>query len=565
MTSPEFMQSDERNTTEAGFAGWAAASTADAFLQTGRAPMGRHVAGDGFLAGLAQHASGAPIIGFGDPREREPFIARIRATGSDARVGFIDHRFPERLAGPGHLITHAPDLAHRAWHRTRRAPGGYSVIGVTHSLSGTIVREAICAMSTAPVALHDALVCTSRAAHGVVTRLIEAQEEDLRRRLGATRFPRPQLPIIPLGVETASFSPQDSQNRELRARERERLGLSGDDLMILSVGRLDPLSKAWPMPLLVALSRVESTRRIKLVMAGSSPPGPGPGGSDGAQSISAHLQDTARAIDPRLDLVVRPDLSAPDLRSVYAAADVFAAMSDNIQETFGLAVIEAMAAGLPVVVSDWSGYRDLVREAIDGFLVPTRMPPESFSERVAGLHEAQQIGYREYAGAVSALTVVDVDTCADRIGALAADPELRARMGEAARARAVQQYDWAVVIGQYRALIDACAERRAAGSSVRFAAPAHPSPFGLFGEFASKRLEMTTMVAPGEADLIKTARLQPMPLGAYCGAEAVTIMARLGSEPMPLQALLGRCRDIDPGRVTATVMALSKIGALRLS
>ena len=76
---------------------------------------------------------------------------------------------------------------------------------------------------------------------------------------------------------------------------------------------------------------------------------------------------------------------------------------------------------------------------------------------------------------------------------------------------------------------------------------------------------MATMVAPGEADLIKTARLQPMPLGAYCGAEAVTIMARLGSEAMPLQALLGRCRDIDPGRVTATVMALSKIGALRLS
>ncbi|KPQ09032.1 MAG: Glycosyltransferase [Saliniramus fredricksonii] len=563
MTSPEFLQSDERSTTEAGFSGWAVASTADAFPQPGRAPMGRHVAGEGFLSGLARHAQDEPIAGFGDLREKEPFEARIRAAGSQRRIGFIDHRFPERLAGPGNLITHAPDLAHRAWQRTRRAPDGYSLVGVTHSLSGTIVREAICAMSTAPVATHDALVCTSRAAHGVVTRLLEAQEEDLRRRLGATRFPRPQLPIIPLGVETAAFSPQDSQNRELRARERERLGLSGDDLMVLSVGRLDPLSKAWPMPLLVALSRVESMRRIKLVMAGSSPPGPS--GHDAAQCISRHLRDTARAIDPRLDLVVRPDLTAQDLRAAYAAADVFAAMSDNIQETFGLAVIEAMAAGLPVVVSDWSGYRDLVREAIDGFLVPTRVPPESFSERVAGLNEAQQIGYREYAGAVSALTVVDVDTCADRIGTLAADPELRARMGEAARARAVQQYDWAVVIGQYRALIDACAERRAAGSSVRFAAPAHPSPFGLFGEFASTRLEMATMVAPGEADLIKTARLQPMPLGAYCGAEAVTIMARLGSEAMPLQALLGCCRDIDPGRVTATVMALSKIGALRLS
>ena len=41
---------------------------------------------------------------------------------------------------------------------------------------------------------------------------------------------------------------------------------------------------------------------------------------------------------------------------------------DNAQETFGLAVAEAMAAGLPLVASDWSGYRDLVRDGIDGYL-----------------------------------------------------------------------------------------------------------------------------------------------------------------------------------------------------
>ena len=44
---------------------------------------------------------------------------------------------------------------------------------------------------------------------------------------------------------------------------------------------------------------------------------------------------------------------------------------DNPQETFGLAVAEAMAAGVPLVVSDWNGYRDLVRDGIDGFRVPT--------------------------------------------------------------------------------------------------------------------------------------------------------------------------------------------------
>ena len=58
-------------------------------------------------------------------------------------------------------------------------------------------------------------------------------------------------------------------------------------------------------------------------------------------------------------------------RHALAAADVAVSLVDNAQETFGLAVAEAMAAGLPLVASDWSGYRDLVRDGIDGYLIPS--------------------------------------------------------------------------------------------------------------------------------------------------------------------------------------------------
>ena len=51
----------------------------------------------------------------------------------------------------------------------------------------------------------------------------------------------------------------------------------------------------------------------------------------------------------------------------WAAADVFLSLVDNIQETFRLTPIEAMAAGLPVVVSDWDGYRYTVRDGETGF------------------------------------------------------------------------------------------------------------------------------------------------------------------------------------------------------
>ena len=58
-------------------------------------------------------------------------------------------------------------------------------------------------------------------------------------------------------------------------------------------------------------------------------------------------------------------------RQALTAADLAISLVDNSQETFGLAVAEAMASGLPVVASDWSGYRDLVRDGVDGFLIPS--------------------------------------------------------------------------------------------------------------------------------------------------------------------------------------------------
>ncbi len=54
----------------------------------------------------------------------------------------------------------------------------------------------------------------------------------------------------------------------------------------------------------------------------------------------------------------------------WAAADVFVSLSDNIQESFGITPVEAMAAGLPCLVSDWDGYRDTVVHGETGFRIP---------------------------------------------------------------------------------------------------------------------------------------------------------------------------------------------------
>lgn len=61
---------------------------------------------------------------------------------------------------------------------------------------------------------------------------------------------------------------------------------------------------------------------------------------------------------------------------LYSASDVFCSLVDNYQETFGLTLLEAMSHGLPVIASDFNGYRELVQPGITGFLVPTYASPD---------------------------------------------------------------------------------------------------------------------------------------------------------------------------------------------
>ena len=71
----------------------------------------------------------------------------------------------------------------------------------------------------------------------------------------------------------------------------------------------------------------------------------------------------------------------------FGAADLFVTVSDNLQETYGLTVIEAMASGLPVVAAGWNGYQETVRHGETGFLVPTHMvrtrDDEALLQRIA--------------------------------------------------------------------------------------------------------------------------------------------------------------------------------------
>ncbi len=120
-----------------------------------------------------------------------------------------------------------------------------------------------------------------------------------------------------------------------------------------------------------------------------------------------------------------------------------------------------MAAGLPLVVSDWDGYRSIVRDGVDGFLVPTLGAPAGpLGETLALLESLGVVDYPQYAGTTAQHTAVHVGRTAEALTRLIASPELRATMGAAGRRRARELFAWPVVVGRYQELFAELAERR---------------------------------------------------------------------------------------------------------
>jgi len=183
---------------------------------------------------------------------------------------------------------------------------------------------------------------------------------------------------------------------------------------------------------------------------------------------------------------------------------VFCSLSDNIQETFGIVPIEAMAAGLPVVVADWDGYKDTVRDGIDGFRIPTLMPGAGLGGDLALRHALEIDTYDMYCGHSCSLVAVEVQATAQAFVRLFESPALRQQMGEAGRQRAREVYDWAAIIPQYEALWAQLTEIRQAEAPKLNALP-HPwparmDPFHAFAAYPTRVLTEQTVLGLVDGD-----------------------------------------------------------------
>jgi len=391
----------------------------------------------------------------------------------------------------GVLLRGQPYLSELAWLRGAfRRPQAYSLVGLIHTLAPPTVREQIGAASMAPVQPWDALICTSPSVQRAVHSLFDQWEAYLQERLGASRCLRPHLPLIPLGVDLASMEAA-AQEQQARQQLRQQLGVAEHELLVLWVGRLSYFEKAFPQPLFQALGRAAQQlgQRLHLAMAGWFPNG------DHDQRLYA---EAAQTYCPGVPVHVLDGRDQALLSRCWAAADVFVSLVDNPQETFGLSPVEAMAAGLPVLVSDWDGYRYTVRHGVDGFCIPTLGGAGGgIGDELAARHSLGLMSYQDYVGSVAQHTAVDVHAAAAALVQLAQNPELRRRMGEAGRQNVRERFDWPVVIKQYLQLFDDLQQRRQAAQAdqPRQLHTLRGNPFDDFAGFATVQLQPHTRLA----------------------------------------------------------------------
>ena len=182
---------------------------------------------------------------------------------------------------------------------------------------------------------------------------------------------------------------------------------------LLFVGRLDP-RKGFDVAVRAFARLCDRYDDLAFVVVGTGP-------------YQSELDGLTPGVRQRI--VMLGDVDDDALPPLYAAADVFIAPAVG-SESFGTVLLEAMAAGRPIVASDIAGYREVVRADVDALVVGPR----------------------------------DVPGLADAIGRILDDPALANRLGLAARDR-VQQFAWAVVTDAVEQAYDEVVRTDAAASA----------------------------------------------------------------------------------------------------
>ncbi len=285
-----------------------------------------------------------------------------------------------------------PDIVHT--HNPK--PGVYGRLTAKAARVPVIVNtvHGLYALPEYPLAKRTVVYALERVASTCSDAELVQNPDDLET-LARLRVPRRKLHLLGNGIDLARFDPD--RLRPQRAAVRAELGLDDDAVVVGAVGRL-VVEKGYRELLAAAVRLHELERRAVLVVVGHDEP-------DKEDAITA--EDKARAAATG---AVRFVGARDDVERVLTAFDVFVLAS--WREGFPRSAMEAAAMGLPIVITDIRGCREVVDDGVNGTRVPVR----------------------------------DEHALVQALADLVQDAGLRARYGEAGRHKATREFDQQRVI-----------------------------------------------------------------------------------------------------------------------
>ena len=395
----------------------------------------------------------------------------LESIGAASKVKLFDRlALFENLKKNAYTVFHQSD--HIAYFNSlchlRNQIGSFPVTSFIHSLSYQSFMGKYLEMICGGVTSQDILICSSLSGKQVLKNCFQQIAQQLNLHL-----PPVQMEVIPLGVEGDDFPPIDPQDC------RRKLGFPNEEVIGLCFGRFSDYDKMDLFPLFQAFRYIyPQGAPWRLILAGSIQ-------SENYFKI-LELWIRTLGISNRVTVVTNP--SDAEKANLYRAANFFISLSDNPQETFGLTLLEAMACGLPLIVSDFDGYRDIVTDAVGRRIRTTwsHFPPLV----MLGPLMEESTYHRYLAQSLS----VDMEQLAGVLKYFFMNPDRLKEMGLAAKECFEQNYHYRVIIPQLERLWHKAKEAFDPNRSRPRPDPLAMDVFKCFSHYVSQSLSSETVL-----------------------------------------------------------------------
>ena len=459
------------------------------------------------------------------------------------------YKLEEQLATTTYTVFHSSDpliekLIYLRSNFTIKEP--FAITGYTHTLSSRNLSPGFLLTLLQQPQSCDAIICSSKCGQKVMENIFDTINNSFSQAFHQDIDYKGQLPHIPLGITTESY------NRVRKDEARKKLRFPAENKIILSIARLTPSSKMDYYPILDVFSRIlHEYPTARLVLAG--------GLSEEKENYLKELQVYAQQKGITDEIIFCPNFEDSYKHLLYSAADIFISPSDNMQETFGITIIEALASGLPVVCSDWDGYKELVTDGVTGYRVPTIMQKSYDAIDNLSLFSLNP------SFIIAQYTAVNQDIMTERILSLMSNDRLLTEMAENAK-RSIVCYDWSQLIPQYESLwsslkTEALLQYTPSSFSLHF------SFYKLFSHYPTYHLEDTTVLSITDAGENILANRQELSINLiiknFLDFHLLgSLLSNLKEKPLTNADLKARHRNYTQDLVESHILWLIKYGAV---